>query len=199
MTDRLKSGERCAACEAILSEDCHNPEALQEWYEAGNHVCGVSKARVKDQPPPKRNSSTPIWELVVADMIARDHVGRERYGTPLQAHNGRDALVDAYQEALDLCVYLRQALEEGRSLMPEEAKALTIALKNSQADHAMTSEALRLAREDCDALRVHLAELRGERPEPPAQSKVRCAKCGFLIDKAGPCVEHSPFGNGGAL
>jgi hypothetical protein len=45
-------------------------------------------------------------------MVARDHVGRARYGTPLQAHNGRDALVDAYQEALDLVVYLRQAIEE---------------------------------------------------------------------------------------
>jgi hypothetical protein len=49
---------------------------------------------------------------VIADMHERDQVGRERYGTPLQAHNGRDALVDAYQEALDLVVYLRQAIEE---------------------------------------------------------------------------------------
>jgi hypothetical protein len=31
---------------------------------------------------------------------------------PLRAHNGRDALVDAYQEALDLCVYLRQVIQE---------------------------------------------------------------------------------------
>lgn len=52
------------------------------------------------------------WRLVDADMKERDRVGRERYGTPLQAGNGRDALVDAYQEALDLVVYLRQAIEE---------------------------------------------------------------------------------------
>jgi hypothetical protein len=32
--------------------------------------------------------------------------------TYLQAHNGRDALLDAYQEALDLAIYLRQALAE---------------------------------------------------------------------------------------
>ncbi len=30
----------------------------------------------------------------------------------MQAGNGRDALVDAFQEALDLVVYLRQALAE---------------------------------------------------------------------------------------
>ena len=65
-----------------------------------------------EQPRPAPNTSTPIWELVIADMQERDVVGRERYGTALQANNGRDALVDAYQEALDLVVYLRQAIEE---------------------------------------------------------------------------------------
>ncbi|NBD11851.1 hypothetical protein [Corallococcus silvisoli] len=56
-----------------------------------------------------------IWRLVQKDARARDTQGRARYGVPLQPHNGRDALVDAYQEALDLAVYLRQALEERRA------------------------------------------------------------------------------------
>jgi hypothetical protein len=64
------------------------------------------------EPPPVPNERTPIWDLVVADMQARNRSGTAKYGTPLQAHNGRDALVDAYQEALDLVVYLRQAIEE---------------------------------------------------------------------------------------
>lgn len=64
------------------------------------------------QPDPKPNDSVPIWDLVIKDMQARDNVGRKYYGTPLQANNGRDALQDAYEEALDLAVYLRQAIEE---------------------------------------------------------------------------------------
>lgn len=72
----------------------------------------VNVVKIIDQPPPIPTPGKPIWELVVADMQERDRVGRARYGTPLQAHNGRDALVDAYQEALDLVVYLRQAIEE---------------------------------------------------------------------------------------
>lgn len=64
------------------------------------------------QELPVKNNNKPIWHLVITDMLARDNVGRERYGTPLQAFNGRDALVDAYEEALDLCAYLRQAIEE---------------------------------------------------------------------------------------
>lgn len=64
-----------------------------------------------EQPPPVPTAGTPIWELVIADMSERDHVGRQRYGTPLQAGNGRDPLIDAYQESLDKVVYLRQEIE----------------------------------------------------------------------------------------
>lgn len=67
---------------------------------------------MSEQPPPKATDGPAMWDLVIADMHARDAVGRERYGVPLQAHNGRDALQDAYEEALDLVVYLRQAIEE---------------------------------------------------------------------------------------
>ncbi len=64
------------------------------------------------EPAPVHNDRPAIWPLVIADMQARDAEGRRKYGTPLQPFNGRAALVDAYQEALDLVVYLRQAIEE---------------------------------------------------------------------------------------
>lgn len=67
---------------------------------------------IMDQPAPTPNTSTPIVDLVIKDMAQRKELGTLRYGTPLQAHNGRDALIDAYQEALDLCIYLRQVIEE---------------------------------------------------------------------------------------
>ena len=64
------------------------------------------------QPNPTPNSLPAVWDLVKLDMAARDDVGLARYGTRLQPHNGRDVLRDAYEEALDLTVYLRQALYE---------------------------------------------------------------------------------------
>lgn len=64
------------------------------------------------EPAPVTNDWPAVWDLVIADMKERNQIGTAKYGTPLQAHNGRDALVDAYQEALDLVVYLRQAIEE---------------------------------------------------------------------------------------
>lgn len=64
------------------------------------------------QPVPTPNSHPAIWSLVMQDMHNRDQLGLSRYGTRLQPYNGRDALRDAYEEALDLCVYLRQAIYE---------------------------------------------------------------------------------------
>ena len=64
------------------------------------------------QPDPTPNNQPAIWTLVIHDMQERDRIGRERYGVPLQPHNGRDALMDAFEEALDLCAYLRQAIYE---------------------------------------------------------------------------------------
>lgn len=56
-----------------------------------------------------------IRDLVITDLVARGVLGTERYGVPLQPHNGRDALRDAYEQALDQACYLRQALEERRN------------------------------------------------------------------------------------
>lgn len=52
------------------------------------------------QPAPVASDRTAIQDLVIADIAARMEFGRRKYGTALQAHNGRDALMDAYQEAL---------------------------------------------------------------------------------------------------
>jgi len=65
-----------------------------------------------EQTAPTPNEGPPVWDLVMADMRERDAEGRRRYGTPLQPFNGRKPLVDAYQEALDQVVYLRQEIYE---------------------------------------------------------------------------------------
>lgn len=64
---------------------------------------------------PIPNGRDSVQSLVRADLKQREQLGIARYGTPLQAHNGRDALRDAYEEALDLACYLRQAIEERTS------------------------------------------------------------------------------------
>ena len=84
--------------------------SMSEWLQR-KEVEAVAGRRV-EQPEPVPNDRQAVWPLVIMDMAARDHVGRARYGVQLQPHNGRDALRDAYEEALDLCAYLRQAIME---------------------------------------------------------------------------------------
>ncbi len=55
------------------------------------------------------------------DILARKEFGLRKYGTTLQPHNGRDALNDAYQEALDLCCYLMQRHMEQTAAPPGAA------------------------------------------------------------------------------
>ena len=64
-----------------------------------------------EQPTP-HGSGTPIVDLVKQDLETRAQAGQLKYGERLKAHNGRNALLDAYQEALDQAMYLRQAMEE---------------------------------------------------------------------------------------
>lgn len=65
------------------------------------------------QPPPEPRPELPsMHDLVAADLEERKQFGLRKYGTTLTWDNGRDPLFDAYEEALDLCVYLRQGIEE---------------------------------------------------------------------------------------
>lgn len=49
---------------------------------------------------------------VCKDLQARASLGEKKYGERLRPFNGRSALQDAYEEALDLANYLKQLLIE---------------------------------------------------------------------------------------
>jgi hypothetical protein len=77
----------------------------------------MAEIATRDEPTPE-GTGPDISRLVQADLEARAEHGKAEYGERLKAHNGRDALVDAYQEALDLCQYLRQEIEERQIEIP---------------------------------------------------------------------------------
>lgn len=59
-------------------------------------------------------------DQVATDLCQRAMIGKERYGTFLQPFNGRDALLDAYEEALDLATYLMQVVVESKASKRDE-------------------------------------------------------------------------------
>ena len=62
------------------------------------------------QPPPIHTDEVPTVDTVIADLETRKQMGIKKYGVALQPSNGRDSLQDAYEEALDLCVYLKNEI-----------------------------------------------------------------------------------------
>ena len=75
---------------------------------------------IEIQPIP-HGKGVDIIDLVHKDIEARATYGVETYGERLTSHNGRDALADAYQESLDLAVYLRQVIyERDNNLIKED-------------------------------------------------------------------------------
>jgi hypothetical protein len=89
------------------------------------------------QPAPKKTDTPAVWPIVIARvraghyggvymtetlavaMAERDRIGRERYGVGLQVENGRDALRDALEEALDLCAYTAQVAAQTKCAADE--------------------------------------------------------------------------------
>jgi len=73
----------------------------------------VSDARdpATDQQLPVVNDRPFVQDLVIADIEERKQHGIRKYGTALQSGNGRNMLLDAYEEALDLAIYLRGLLD----------------------------------------------------------------------------------------
>lgn len=78
----------------------------------------VLKSRPGDQPLPTTNDQPYVQDQVMAFIERRKQVGIQRYGTALQPFNGRDALVDALEEAVDLCQYLAQLIIERDGKLP---------------------------------------------------------------------------------
>lgn len=105
---------------AVKIKGCRKGLALGDWRdtlekrpeqaESEPFVSVEDAATAKQQEP--KGSGNPILGMVLADLTNRALEGKEKYGEPLLAHNGRNPLWDAYQEALDLAMYLRQAIEE---------------------------------------------------------------------------------------
>ena len=143
-------------------------------------LAAIPALAVADQPPPVRTDRRPCWDIVIsyvrqcksnenaygktgivdlvlADMRERDQTGRQRYGVPLTSRNGRNHLVDAYQELLDYVVYLTAELDEHEAMpffMDRDQLTFKYRVLNQMVDDAL----LHVFR-----LRAFIEEAKGQR------------------------------------
>lgn len=71
------------------------------------------------QAPPQPGQEVVLFH-VLEDIKRRAEEGKLKYGTYLETFNGRDALVDEYQETLDKAMYLKQAIMERDALQRQQ-------------------------------------------------------------------------------
>lgn len=90
----------------------YSPDPDHPELQSLRNMAARESAAVNVEPKPIPNQHPHVADLVIADINSRKEFGLKKYGTALQPHNGRDALTDAYQEALDMCKYIRQAIYE---------------------------------------------------------------------------------------
>lgn len=102
-----------------------------------------SVTEIVEQPAPVPNDRPCIQDMVIADIERRKKIGMERYGTLLQPHNGRDALLDAYEEELDKIQYMKQWIVERTDHRAEGAAAEREKIVGFLRHHADTLEANR--------------------------------------------------------
>jgi hypothetical protein len=73
------------------------------WIMGDDCQCIVCKCR----------GEVDIFAAVAADLKARETAGAVEYGRRrMTANDGRDTLRDAYEEAMDLAIYLRKMIAE---------------------------------------------------------------------------------------
>ena len=97
----------CSRCGKPVSNDLPVKDIIIKAFVECPECCEAAQ----EQPKPK-GEGPEIVGLVIKDLQARAEVGEKRYGEKLKPFNGRNGLLDAYQEALDLVMYLRQCLYE---------------------------------------------------------------------------------------
>jgi hypothetical protein len=90
--------------------DTPAPRSLGEY----RHQQKQRRQRPGDQPLPTEGQQN-VQDALIDLIKERRDLGVQRYGRPLQTFNGRNAVRDALEEALDLATYLMQVEMETKA------------------------------------------------------------------------------------
>lgn len=91
-----------------------NPVHYPAMVVRGDDLAGhpePTKTRPEDQPLPTADEARESdYEQLVRDIRSREALGVQRYGQSHRGFNGRNTVMDAYEETIDQALYLRSLL-----------------------------------------------------------------------------------------
>ena len=102
-----KACVNCKFCNKYPYEyPCSHCKSYSNWIS-------LYSKTFESEPEPTEDGQVVLYQ-VLKDLIDRAEVGKKECRTYLKTNNERSALANAYEEALDLCVYLKQVLLESQ-------------------------------------------------------------------------------------
>ncbi len=111
-----RKADLITAAKEVLEERKHSDSPAIKYEPApigdGEEVWSLIVDDFRDPWLEIEWGSNEIRHQLLLDIEQRKDVGAEKYGTLLKTNNGRDALIDLYQEMLDVVQYGRQHLAE---------------------------------------------------------------------------------------
>lgn len=122
----------------------------------------------RDQPLPKPGR-LPVQLILIRAIEERRKFGIRKYGRPLEAHNGRDALRDMWEELMDATSYFTQFVLEQGVILPGMEEVTT---PGGEEDAPGTDE----------SGGVELS------------TAARCPRCNHESHAAGACQNEAPSG-----
>lgn len=128
--------------------------------------------------------TTAITPLVIADLEARSAEGLKKYGRPLEAYNGRDALRDMYEEILDAAQYARQLLQERAESMPT-ATIDHVEFYDASGPELSKEWAEKLWAQGAEIARLNELLIRRSVDKDNGITFAWCRVCGFLLEYTG--------------
>jgi len=97
--------------------------SFRPWNKKGTSKEVDTFFITQEQPQP-HGMGLPVGERLIELIRERTKLGIEKYGEPLTTHNGRDPMLDALQESIDLNQCLMQALMETEDKIREVTQIL---------------------------------------------------------------------------
>lgn len=104
---------RCSAVSPGMEFVCTLAKGHASYHVGWDDECGISvwwDGNSPSNPPPSPSPHPDVWDFflgLAADRLAK---GEKAYGQRLKPFDGRDNLLDAWEEAFDLLQYLTKEI-----------------------------------------------------------------------------------------
>jgi hypothetical protein len=126
----IKFTNVCQYCGEEFVDEEHNCEGMKAAQKAAEAAGAMMASMSADLGKMFNEIDTAIcatvvkkadidtWDYVVADIRLRNEMGRKKYGVTLKPSTNEDLLQHAYEEALDLTVYLKTEILKRKFASP---------------------------------------------------------------------------------